>query len=73
MIIKTAVGEIDVTIPDGFAVIETGEVQQGDRFLAGGRYNAWILNHRWCPYPESEAGSPVSSLALTIRKKNTER
>ncbi len=73
MIIKTAVGEIDVTIPDGFAVIETGEVRQGDQFLAGGRHNAWMRNHRWYPYPESESGSPVSPLALTIRKKNTER
>ena len=69
MIIKTAVGEIEVAIPDGFCVIETGEVQQGDQFLAGGRHNAWTRNHRWYPYPESVAGEPVSPYTLTIRKK----
>ena len=73
MIIKTAVGEIDVTIPDGFSIIETGEVHQGDQFLVGGRHNAWMRNHRWEPYPESEMCTQFSPLTLTIRKKNTTR
>ena len=69
MRIKTAVGEIEVAIPDGFSVVEESEVQQGDLFLAGGRRNAWMGNHRWYPYPESEVGEPASPYSLTIRKK----
>jgi hypothetical protein len=72
MIIKTKVRDVEVVIPDGFSVIEAGEIQKGDQFLVGGRRNAWMgTTHIWCEYPATECGSSISPLALIIRKTTT--
>ena len=59
----------DVEIPDGWQVIESGNFESEDKFLIGGRHNAWLFQFpHFTLVFDRMIGTPINHEHLVIRK-----
>ena len=59
----------EIDIPDGWQVVESGDFQDKDKFLIGGRHNAWLIGANFVDIFDSMIGTPINNYEhLVIRQ-----
>jgi len=71
MKIESIRGSLEIDIPDGWELIETGSIKPGDRYLLGGRYNSIFLESaEWSePVDFDNPALKITPDMLVIRKQ----
>jgi len=68
-IIDHTIHPAEIDIPDGWQVVESGTFQSDDKFLIGGRSNAWLLGPHFMLVFDMMIGTTIDSHEhLVIRK-----
>lgn len=59
----------EIDIPDGWQVVEEGNFQDKDKFLIGGRHNAWFIGSQFTDVFEGMIGTTIDNKEhLVIRQ-----
>ena len=67
--IEHTIHPAEIDIPDGWEVVESGTFQDNDKFLIGGRSNAWLLGSHFTLVFDRMIGTAINSHEqLVIRK-----
>lgn len=69
-------GPRELDIPDGYTVIEEGNIESGDLYLVGGAHNYannCIKEANFHPFQEDSFGQPIGYYSITVRPIGLEK